>query len=236
MDAYTLEEPTTRKRRARSMDVALGLKRPPGRPKGTQSDRLQTAIDIHYLWLRGESWNEIADRFRWTFARFSGFMRRTRMRIVEHLFSRGYLVPLGYDLKDGKLVVNKSEAATVRMIFERFAQLGSAARAETRTRRALRNSEAEGITGKRGKPIDKGYLYQAAQQPRSTWARRCTRACIPASTRRSSTGRSGSRSTRFVGCYAAETGVKKRHNYARQCQGADKSARFLAFHGLPWTS
>ena len=49
-------------------------------------------------------------------------------------------VPLGYDLKDGKLVVNKTEAATVRMIFERFAQLGSAP--------AL--SRAPGITGKRG--------------------------------------------------------------------------------------
>ena len=36
VDDYTLEKQTRRKPRARSMDVALGLKRPPGRPKGTQ--------------------------------------------------------------------------------------------------------------------------------------------------------------------------------------------------------
>ena len=29
-------------------------------------------------------------------------------------------VPLGYDVRDRKLVVNEAEAATVRMIFERF--------------------------------------------------------------------------------------------------------------------
>ena len=39
------------------------------------------------------------------------------------------------------------------MIFERFAKIGSA----TALVRALR---AEGITGKRGKLIDKGYLYK----------------------------------------------------------------------------
>jgi hypothetical protein len=33
---------------------------------------------------------------------------------------------MGYDVKDRKLVVNDAEAKTVRMIFERFAALGSA--------------------------------------------------------------------------------------------------------------
>ena len=65
----------------------------------------------------------------------------------------GGFVPLGYDVKDRKLVVNEGEAATVRMIFERFTKIGSA----TALVRALR---AEGITGKRGKLIDKGYLYK----------------------------------------------------------------------------
>jgi site-specific DNA recombinase len=61
--------------------------------------------------------------------------------------------PLGYDVKDRKLVVNGAEAATVRMIFERFLTVGSA----TLLARDLR---AEGVTTKRGKPIDKGDLYK----------------------------------------------------------------------------
>ena len=38
----------------------------------------------------------------------------------------GGYVPLGYDVRDRKLVVNENEAATVRMIFQRFAAIGSA--------------------------------------------------------------------------------------------------------------
>ncbi len=34
-------------------------------------------------------------------------------------------VPLGYDVKDRKLVVNEAEADTVRLIFRRYAELGS---------------------------------------------------------------------------------------------------------------
>jgi site-specific DNA recombinase len=37
----------------------------------------------------------------------------------------GGFVPLGYDVKDRKLVVNEAEAETVRRIFERFTKLGS---------------------------------------------------------------------------------------------------------------
>ena len=71
----------------------------------------------------------------------------------------GGFVPLGYDVKDRKLVVNEAEAATVRRIFERFRQdrlgdrLSSAQLAE------------EGVRGKHGKLIDKGYVYQLLQQP-----------------------------------------------------------------------
>ena len=65
----------------------------------------------------------------------------------------GGFVPLGYDVKDRKLVVNEAEAATVRTIFERFVKIGSA----TELVRALR---AEGVRGKRGKLIDKGYVYK----------------------------------------------------------------------------
>jgi hypothetical protein len=65
----------------------------------------------------------------------------------------GGFVPMGYDVKDRKLVVNESEAATVRMIFERFAALGSA----STLARAL---QAEDIRNKRGKRIDKGFIYK----------------------------------------------------------------------------
>ena len=37
----------------------------------------------------------------------------------------GGFVPLGYDVKDRKLVVNGAEAATVRTIFQRFLRIGS---------------------------------------------------------------------------------------------------------------
>jgi site-specific DNA recombinase len=65
----------------------------------------------------------------------------------------GGFVPLGYDVKDRKLVINKAEAATVRMIFQRFVKIGSA----TKLVGALRT---ENIRGKRGKVVDKGYVYK----------------------------------------------------------------------------
>jgi site-specific DNA recombinase len=65
----------------------------------------------------------------------------------------GGFVPLGYDLKARKLVVNKAEAATVRKIFERFTQIGSV----TELVRELRQ---EDVRGKRGRLVDKGYVYQ----------------------------------------------------------------------------
>lgn len=65
----------------------------------------------------------------------------------------GGTVPLGYDVKDRKLIINKSESKTVRMVFERFVEIGSA----TVLARELR---ADGVTSKQGKPISKGYLYR----------------------------------------------------------------------------
>ena len=65
----------------------------------------------------------------------------------------GGFVPLGYDVKDRKLVVNEAEAATVRMIFERFIKIGSATE-------LVRKLRAEGICGKQGKLVDKGYVYK----------------------------------------------------------------------------
>jgi DNA invertase Pin-like site-specific DNA recombinase len=65
----------------------------------------------------------------------------------------GGTVPLGYDVKERALVVNLAEAETVRTIFKRFAAIGSA----TTLAQELRQT---GITTKRGRPIDKGALYQ----------------------------------------------------------------------------
>jgi site-specific DNA recombinase len=62
-------------------------------------------------------------------------------------------VPMGYDVRDRKLIINEAEAATVRMIFERFVTIGSAT--------TLANTlVTEGLLNKRGKPIDKGFLYK----------------------------------------------------------------------------
>ena len=60
--------------------------------------------------------------------------------------------PLGYDVKDRKLVVNETEAAIVRTAFERFVRVGSA----TVLAQSL---AAEGILTKRRRPVDRGYLY-----------------------------------------------------------------------------
>jgi site-specific DNA recombinase len=65
----------------------------------------------------------------------------------------GGYVPLGYDVRDRKLVINAAEAATVRMIFERFVAIGSA----TTLAKAL---AVDGVLNKRGKLIDKGFLYK----------------------------------------------------------------------------
>ena len=65
----------------------------------------------------------------------------------------GGFVPLGYEVRDRKLIINKAEAATVRMIFERFVRVGSI------TKLTLMFT-AEGLMTKLGSRIDKGYLYR----------------------------------------------------------------------------
>ncbi len=65
----------------------------------------------------------------------------------------GGYVPLGYDVQDRKLVINEVEAASVRRIFERFVELGSATMLAKELRR-------EGFRSKQGTLIDEGYLYR----------------------------------------------------------------------------
>ena len=74
--------------------------------------------------------------------------------------------PLGYDVKDRKLVVNEAEAETVRYIFRRYQELGS-------VRLLKEHLDAAGIVSKHriapdgrpygGKPIARGALYHMLQ-------------------------------------------------------------------------
>jgi site-specific DNA recombinase len=61
--------------------------------------------------------------------------------------------PMGYDVKDRKLVINPTEAAVVRGLFERFVQLGSVVE-------LVRDATAQGLCSKSGRPIDKGQIYK----------------------------------------------------------------------------
>jgi hypothetical protein len=65
----------------------------------------------------------------------------------------GGKVPLGYDVRDRKLVVNEAETARVRRVFEIFADTGSGV--ET-----VRRLRAEDLTSKSGRPLDKGDVYK----------------------------------------------------------------------------
>jgi DNA invertase Pin-like site-specific DNA recombinase len=65
----------------------------------------------------------------------------------------GGWAPLGYEIRDRKLVINEAEAAAVRMLFHRFLRLGSMIKLVV----ALRS---EGVTTKGGKSVDKGYVYK----------------------------------------------------------------------------
>ncbi|MGE4303679.1 MAG: recombinase family protein [Novosphingobium sp.] len=65
----------------------------------------------------------------------------------------GGFVPMGYDVVDRKLVINEAEAATIRHMFQRFVELGSATL-------LTRELVAGGTLNKRGKLIDKGFLYK----------------------------------------------------------------------------
>jgi len=65
----------------------------------------------------------------------------------------GGFVPMGYDVVERKLLINDAEAAAVRHIFQRFVELGSATL-------LTRELVANGTLNKRGRPIDKGFLYK----------------------------------------------------------------------------
>ena len=75
----------------------------------------------------------------------------------------GGIPPLGYDVKERRLVINEREARTVRHIFRSFVQLGSATL-------LVKELRLDGVTSKswvtqsgrvrEGKPIDKSLIYK----------------------------------------------------------------------------
>ena len=65
----------------------------------------------------------------------------------------GGYVPLGYRVENRKLLVDEVEAASVRLIFERFVKLGS-------IKLLMRELQAAGIRSRRGYMLDKGALYK----------------------------------------------------------------------------
>jgi site-specific DNA recombinase len=61
--------------------------------------------------------------------------------------------PLGYDVRDRKLIVNEAEGALVGHIFQRFLQFGSPTR-------LVQELNAQGHRTKRDKPFDKTVIYK----------------------------------------------------------------------------
>ena len=65
----------------------------------------------------------------------------------------GGFVPMGYVVKDRKLVINETEAKIVRSIFQRFIKLGSATKLAQELAR-------DNVRSRYGKLIDKGAIYK----------------------------------------------------------------------------
>ena len=77
-------------------------------------------------------------------------------------------VPLGYDVRDRKLIVNEAEAETVRMIFHRYAELGSVRLlGHELDRLGVVSKRREGVGGvlAGGNRISRGALYTLLQNP-----------------------------------------------------------------------
>jgi hypothetical protein len=68
----------------------------------------------------------------------------------------GGSVPLGYQVRDRKLVVDEAEAETVRHVFRTYLELGS-------VRLLMEHLAARGVTGKSGRPLGRGPLFHLLQ-------------------------------------------------------------------------
>jgi len=80
----------------------------------------------------------------------------------------GGIPPLGYDVKDRKLVINEAEAAVVRQIFEGFTESRSITAVVHKTHdRGYRTKTYVSQKGnaRQGKLMDKGYIYRVINNP-----------------------------------------------------------------------
>ena len=75
----------------------------------------------------------------------------------------GGMPPLGYDVRERKLVVNETEAELVRLIFTRFLRVGSATKLSHELRRVGHRTKSwttQDGNQRPGRPIDKGATYK----------------------------------------------------------------------------
>ncbi|MEQ9490515.1 MAG: recombinase family protein [Alphaproteobacteria bacterium] len=77
-------------------------------------------------------------------------------------------VPLGYDAKDRKLIINEAEAATVRRLYSLYLELGTVRKVKNETDRLglvtkRRLSKAGNLSG--GKSFSRGNLYEILSNP-----------------------------------------------------------------------
>ena len=93
----------------------------------------------------------------------------------------GGLPPLGYDVKDRKLVVNDDEARTVLHIFRCYLELKSVRALKTRTRRSRNPEQAADIDGwnslRRSEALSRCSLPHAAE-PHLSWRHHSQRRCL----------------------------------------------------------
>jgi len=86
----------------------------------------------------------------------------------------GGVPPLGYDVRNRRLVINECEAKTVRHIFQRFVELGSSTL-------VVKELRLDGVTSKawttqegrirQGKPVDKSLIYKLINNLNATRGR-----------------------------------------------------------------
>jgi site-specific DNA recombinase len=133
--------------------------------------RLVEVFDQHkvtFVWVT-QSFNTTTSMGRLTLNVLLSFAQFEREVIGERIRDKfaasrkrgmwmGGWAPLGYQVKDRKLVVNEDDAKLVRSIFQRYLKIGSATI-------LARELIAENVRNKYGKLIDKGILYKILSNP-----------------------------------------------------------------------
>src|SRR5947207_958387 len=79
----------------------------------------------------------------------------------------GGTTPLGYDVKDRHLGINRAEAATVKQIYERYLELGSVRLLKQLDRRGVNSKTRVSMKGFKsgGRSFSRGALYELLANP-----------------------------------------------------------------------